>query len=190
MIRLKHLLKEASADSVKQKLGDLYKQYEDLLTKMYGPDGTETRKAVALIKHMGAQTGTFGAKTATSPEFDNIEAENSKLMKQMGMLGKQINALYGELEDAGQGELVKQMREYQKNRTEKFVLSLADKAEEKARAGASEKSKELSNNQQKAISDLEKAMKANNEKYRTDYRKWLQGSQNTPPPLPPTLPKV
>lgn len=190
MIRLKHLLNEASADAVKQKLGDLYKQYEDLLTKMYGPDGTETRKAAALIKHMGAQTGTFGAKTATSPEFDKIQSEHSELMKQMSVIGKQINNLYGELENMGQGELVKQMREYQKNKTEKFVLSLADKAEEKAKVDATDKSKELSSNQQKAVTDLEKAMKANNEKYRTDYRKWLQGPQNTPPPLPPSLPKV
>ena len=190
MIRLKNLLREDAVSDVKQKLTVLYKQYEQLLTKMYGPDGTETRKAAALVKHMGSQAGTFGAKTATSPEFDKIQAENADLMKQMSTLGKQMNTLYDQLESAGQGQLVKQMRDYQAKQTEKFVLSLADKAEEKSKADADAANKEFSAKQQKGIVDLEKAMKANNEKYRQQYRDWLQGPQDTPPPLPPSLPKL
>ena len=187
MIKLKDLLKE-SIEGLKQEIGSLYKEYQKQLNAMYGPDGIETRAAVAVVARLGDQ-GYFGApQTATSPEMDKISQERNKLMKQMRELGSKINDLYQKLEDAGQGALVKQMRAHQAKETEKFVLGVADAAEQKAIEGSKDNIKKLKADQQKAIDDLEKLMKANNDKYRMDYRKWLEGSQDTPPPIPPTLP--
>jgi cytochrome c556 len=187
MIKLKNILKE-SVEGLKQEIGSLYKEYQKQLNAMYGPDGIETRAAAATVARLGDQ-GSFGSsQKATSPEMDKISQERSALMKQMGELGSKINDLYQKLEDAGQGALVKQMRAYQAKETEKFILGVADAAEQKAVEDSKDNIKKLGADQQKAIDNLEKLMKANNDKYRMDYRKWLEGSQDTPPPIPPTLP--
>jgi hypothetical protein len=187
MIKLKHLIGENVADTIKQKLDPLYKQYREQLELLYGPDGVETRAAAQLVIRLGNQ-GSFGSpQTATSPEIDKINAERKGLMKRMGELGTQINDLYQQLEDVGQGSLVKQMRAYQAKETEKFVLGLAQEAEQKSIEDSKGNINKLKADQQKAIDDLEKLMIAKRDRYRTEYGKWLQGSQSTPPPLPPTV---
>lgn len=187
MIKLKNLLKEGT-NELKQEIGVLYKEYQKQLGDLYGPDGIETKAAAALVKRLGDQ-GTFNSsQKATSPEMDKIAQERSLLMKQMGELGKKIRDLYDQLENAGEVDLVKKMKEHQRSETEKFVLGLADKAEEKLKADSKDGINNAGANQQKAIDNLEKAMKDNNQKYQMDYRKWLQGDQQNPPPFPPSIP--
>lgn len=188
MIKLKHLLNEADQKAIGKQLSNLYAQYRKLLAQMYGPNGTETRKAAALVKHMSAQAGTFGAKKATSPEFDKAESENRQVMKQISDVGRKMNDLYKQLEDLGKEDLVKRMRQFQSKETEKYVKSLANQAETKAVQDAQANNQSLKSDQKKAIDSLEKEMEKKREQYRMDYRKWLQGTQDTPPPLPPQLP--
>ena len=186
MIKLKCLLKE-NVDKLKQDIASLYKEYHKLLAQMYGSDGTETRMAVELVRHLGTQSTLQKPATLTSPEFDKARQENKDLMKKMGELGSKMRALYQQLEDAGESTLVKQMRDYQAKETEKFVLKVADEAEQKVIDDSKNNITKLRVDQQKAVDDLEKEMKSNSEKYQADYRKWLQGPQDTPPPHPPTL---
>ena len=187
MIKLKSLINEDAAQDILNKLAVLYKEYQKLLAQMYGPDGTETRKAAALVKHLGNQ-GTFDtSRKATSPEMDKIAAENDKLRKQMGDIGSQMQDLYQQLEDVGKEDLVKKMRDYQRAQTEKYILDLADQAEKKSVEDAKANNEKLKSDQQKAIDALEKQMKQKNDQYRIDLRKWYEGPQNTPPPLPPTI---
>ena len=186
MIKLKHLLKE-NVDKFKQGIASLYKEYQEQLKVMYGPDGIETRYAAASVTHMGSFGSFDSSRKVTSPEMDKIAQERKALMGEMSELGSKIRDLYQQLEDAGESTLVKQMRDYQAKETEKFVLKVADEAEQKLIDDSKNNITKLRVDQQKAIDDLEKEMKSNSEKYQADYRKWLQGPQDTPPPHPPTL---
>ena len=129
------LLREANEQTITDSLAQLYKQYYALLAKMYGPGGTEDRKAIALVKHQGNQGSFDSNRKATSPEIDKAASENSVLMKQMGEVGSKIQQLYQQLEDMGKGDLVKKMRDYRKSETKKYTLALADQAEREAQKG-------------------------------------------------------
>ena len=176
MIKLKHLLKEASEQEILNNLKSLYKDYHKLLELMYGPDGTETKKAVELVKHLGTQGTLDKPATLTSPEFDKARKENENLMKQMGELGGKMHKLYQQLIDMGKEDIVKKMREFQRKETEKYVLDLTDQSILKQQSDAKNMRDELENVIEKRHLD-----------YQNLYKKWLSGNQDTPPPMPPVI---
>lgn len=193
MIKLKKILNEATKENIKSDLAKLYKTYQDLLKQMYGPDGTETRKAAEYISHVSKNIPRpnempKGAIPLVSPEWKKIDDENKQLMGKMGELGNQINSLYNQLTSMGEGELVKQMRDNQSKEIENYVKDLADRAENKAIEDSNINIDTLKDQQKKAIDSLEIEMQKKQDQYRLDYRTWLQGDTQTPPPLPPMIP--
>ena len=176
MIKLKNLLNEASEQEILNNLKSLYKDYHKLLELMYGPDGTETKYAVALVSHLGKPTSLSAPATLMSPEMKKAQDDNKALMKQMGELGQKMHNFYQQLVDIGKEDIVKKMRDFQRKETEKYILDLTDQSILKQKADAKNMRDELENAIEKKHLD-----------YQNLYKKWLSGTRDTPPPLPPTI---
>lgn len=176
MIKLRQLINEISEQEATSKLTNLYKEYRKLLVQMYGPDGTETKIAVAHLNHLDAQANSSTPLKLTSPQFDKAKQENQALMKKMGELGTEMHKIYQELESVGKEELVKKMRDYQRSETEKYILGLTDQSIVKLAADKKDERDKLEKHIEKRHGD-----------YQDAYKKWLSGPQNTPPPLPPSI---
>ena len=181
---------EENEESIKNQILSLRKEYYALIVKMYGPDGIELRKAGEYVKRLMP-----GEKDSTpTPEENKIKIEEKELQQKIRDIGVKINKLYEQLENMGLGELVKKMKEEYSKILQKAIPELTDQAIEKAKSDARNNIKKMEADVEKkhqTVVDFNNSMadlKAKIIKYGTDYKNWLKGDQQTPPPFPPTLP--
>lgn len=121
----------------------------------------------------------------TTPEVTNLIKESEKTIDEYIEVYKKIDKLTEEMKKLGKEDIIKKFYSDIIEKETSTLSSSMEKLPEVMEQEGAKIKQALVDRQKKYSAKLESEVTARRNEYIENYRKWLSGSQTTPPPIPP-----